>query len=562
MKRFVVFVLLAVLLITSCSLTGNKYVAVVNGHKITTDELYRYIPEANFNALSPEDKQAQIDRVVDDYLARYYLEDAGDLDSGDVYWEIKTWELKELANGAYQNLIVDKILTQKAMNSLYHKMKYELDVSHLLIGYNSASRKLNDRTREEAETLVNTLSDEINADNFTELVMEYSDDGSKENNSGNLGWAKVGRWVEAFENAAYDLEPGEISGPVETPFGFHIIKLNERREIPVPPFEDVKADLIELAYGRWRQTFIDRQYSVFDSLMVANPLEIDSLKLTDFLERYNRLSTNVFYSEQFTSYDIMDIFDDTLCVGTLGDIAIDKAWIIEYLKLISLQVPPRFTDARSFGSLMEQSMMGALLNKAALEMGLNKSREYIFTRNVYLAKKASSLFDKLYVYELITPDKKELTDFYETYKSELYALPARVRVREVLLKDENTADSILAQINAGTDMGDLATKHSIRNIGRNNKGLIPPVKKNQYDEMSLAAFNMKDGEIGGPYKVGEHFSVIQRVEYIPESYREMQDVSYRLLTDYRTKHMEQKRAEQKKMLRNTYSLRINKSFIE
>jgi len=42
----------------------------------------------------------------------------------------------------------------------------------------------------------------------------------------------------------------------------------------------------------------------------------------------------------------------------------------------------------------------------------------------------------------------------------------------------------------------------------------------------------------------------------------MQDVSYRLLTDYRTKHMEQKRAEQKKMLRNTYSLRINKSFIE
>ena len=391
--------------------------------------------------------------------------------------------------------------------------------------------------------------------------MEYSDDGSKENNFGNLGWAKAGRWVEEFENAAYNLKPGDISGPVETPFGFHIIKLNERREIPIPPFEEMKQDLVDLAYDRWRQKFIDRQNEVFDSLMVANPLEIDSTKLNDFLDRYNRLSENVFYSEQFTTFDIMDIFDDTLSVGSLGDINLDKEWIVEYLKTISLYAPPRFTNAETFGSLVNQSKMGALLNKAAVELGLQKGREYRKTRNVFLAKKASSLFDKLYVFELITPDREELMKFYEEYKSELYALDARVRVKEVLLKDEATADSILERIRAGEDIGDMAAKHSIRNIGRNNNGLIPPFKKDQYDEMSLAAFNMKDGEIGGPYKIFEHYSVIQRVEYIPESYRDYQNVSFRVLTDYRSKHMEQKRMEQKRMLRKKYSVRINKSFL-
>ena len=161
MKRIIVVLLSIFVILASCSVMGDKNIAIVNGKSISADELYRYIPKANFNALSPEEKQEQIDRICDDYLARYYLEDQGDLDSGNVYWEIRVWEIKELANGAFQNLIIDKILTQEAMKSLYEKLKFELDVSHLLIGYNNASRKLNDRSREEAEALVNELSKKI-----------------------------------------------------------------------------------------------------------------------------------------------------------------------------------------------------------------------------------------------------------------------------------------------------------------------------------------------------------------------------------------------------------------
>ena len=80
--------------------------------------------------------------------------------------------------------------------------------------------------------------------------------------------------------------------------------------------------------------------------------------------------------------------------------------------------------------------------------------------------------------------------------------------------------------------------------------------------MSIAAFNMLDGEIGGPYKIGEHYSVIQRVEYIPKTYRDLKSVDYRLLTDYRNHYMNDKRQEQKTMLNNTYSVRVNPSFLK
>jgi parvulin-like peptidyl-prolyl isomerase len=211
---------------------------------------------------------------------------------------------------------------------------------------------------------------------------------------------------------------------------------------------------------------------------------------------------------------------------------------------------------------MGQNYMGALLYGAAKDMHLNKSNEYLKTKNVFLAKNAAGLFDKLYVFEQINPSKQDLRDFYEEYKDELYSYEPRVQVLEVLLEDSTFAKEIYARTKNGENIEDLASEYSIRNIGKKNNGLIPPVKKKQYGEMSVAAFNMLDGEIGGPYQIGEHYSVIQRIEYIPKTYRDLKSVNYRLLTDYRNHHMSTKRLEQNVMLRNTYRVRVNPSFIK
>jgi alpha-acetolactate decarboxylase len=92
--------------------------------------------------------------------------------------------------------------------------------------------------------------------------------------------------------------------------------------------------------------------------------------------------------------------------------------------------------------------------------------------------------------------------------------------------------------------------------------MIPPVKRSQYGEMGIAAFNMRDGELAGPFKIGKHYSIIQRKEYIPQSYREMKEVNYRLLTDYRNHHMSEKQEAQKAMLRKKYQVRVNPSFLK
>jgi len=123
---------------------------------------------------------------------------------------------------------------------LAHPEKYAseatLDVSHILIG-------TKDRSPEDALQLAGELKARLSADPslFDSMVAEYSDDPSKKDNGGKFLNVKHGQMVKPFEQAAYALSsPGQISDPVRTEFGYHLIRLDHRHESTIPPFEEVR----------------------------------------------------------------------------------------------------------------------------------------------------------------------------------------------------------------------------------------------------------------------------------------------------------------------------------
>ena len=80
-------------------------------------------------------------------------------------------------------------------------------------------------------------------EDFAELAREFSDDYATRQNGGDTGLFKRGEMAPAFEAAAFVLKPGEISDPVETPFGVHILKLEEHREAYLLPLDEIREDL-------------------------------------------------------------------------------------------------------------------------------------------------------------------------------------------------------------------------------------------------------------------------------------------------------------------------------
>ncbi|HUV93677.1 MAG TPA: peptidylprolyl isomerase, partial [Anaerolineae bacterium] len=80
-------------------------------------------------------------------------------------------------------------------------------------------------TLEEAEAALVRLRD---GEGFEELAAELSQDTASKDQGGDLGWFPREQMVSAFSEAAFALEPGEISGVIESEFGYHIIRVDER----------------------------------------------------------------------------------------------------------------------------------------------------------------------------------------------------------------------------------------------------------------------------------------------------------------------------------------------
>jgi len=124
-----------------------------------------------------------------------------------------------------------------------------LDVSHILVG-------TDDRSVAEARELAAKLEAKLRDDpgRFDELVMEYSNDPAKAVNGGRYPEMQHGRMVAEFERAAFSLEQdGQISEPVETEYGLHIIRLNGRKGGELQEFSAVKEEAIKRAKRRHKR---------------------------------------------------------------------------------------------------------------------------------------------------------------------------------------------------------------------------------------------------------------------------------------------------------------------
>jgi peptidyl-prolyl cis-trans isomerase C len=126
--------------------------------------------------------------------------------------------------------------------------------SHILV---MAGENADEATKKAARTKIEGLLKRVRAgEDFAKLAAEYSDDGSKAQ-GGDLGFFQKGQMVPAFDQVAFSLAPGEVSDVVTTQFGYHIIKLAERRDPTTVPYEQVKPQIVEFLSSEKKRERVD-----------------------------------------------------------------------------------------------------------------------------------------------------------------------------------------------------------------------------------------------------------------------------------------------------------------
>ncbi len=134
-------------------------------------------------------------------------------------------ELKDYKEKVGSTYLIEKKIVEPGIKKLYDQRKYELRVAHLWI-------KVDSLGDEKAKTFTQSLIDSINnGKKFEDMVLKYSADQYSRKTGGDIYYITAGNVVPEFEDAAYATEVGKIYPyPVKTKFGYHIIKVNEKKE--------------------------------------------------------------------------------------------------------------------------------------------------------------------------------------------------------------------------------------------------------------------------------------------------------------------------------------------
>lgn len=162
---------------------------------------------------------------------------------------------------------VDTALTEEQLRSRFMREApgAEVRARHILLTYPQGA---SDEQRDSVRALARDLADRIRGGgDFAALARQHSRDPGSGQQGGDLGWFGRGQMVPPFEEAAFSLAPGEVSDPVETPYGVHVIQVQERR---APDFDSV-ADM-------YRQRVQSRLFVEAESVYVSGlegPAEVE-----------------------------------------------------------------------------------------------------------------------------------------------------------------------------------------------------------------------------------------------------------------------------------------------
>jgi peptidyl-prolyl cis-trans isomerase D len=145
--------------------------------------------------------------------------------------------------------------------------------AHILLSVNGTRSE--EAAIAEAEQLLERLS---NGEAFATLAEEYSDDPGSAAQGGDLGFATRGTFVPEFEEALFALEPGELSGPVVTQFGVHIIRLDEIARTEAPTFARMRDQLAERirtnrAQARFDELKLELETLAYEAPDLGEPAE-------------------------------------------------------------------------------------------------------------------------------------------------------------------------------------------------------------------------------------------------------------------------------------------------
>ena len=301
---------------------SDETVFTVEGKQdVTVGEFERQFLK-NLNLKEKSITEADIDEYLDLYI-KFKLKIQDAMDAGKDTAKNYKRELSMYREQLARNYLYDRNVTDKLIKEAYDRMKYEVNVSHVLIRCerNAAPEKearIMDRMKEIQKALERDPSEK----NFADFASSDSEDPGSKDNGGNLGYLTALQVVYEFENAAFNTEVGGISDIFRTDFGFHILRVNAKR--PNPGERHVRHILIRTGNNSNRTTEEAEKLTkeIFEKIQNGESFQEMSTRYSeDYSSKYNGGMMNWFGVTQFVGdVERQKWAEKAFELGKIGDV--------------------------------------------------------------------------------------------------------------------------------------------------------------------------------------------------------------------------------------------------
>lgn len=516
-----VLAVLALGILAGCGSSDVKTLADVGNYTIKTDEFDDYYRNFRTTYATAQDELNRKKEMLDSLIVKRLLVQAAYEKGIDQLEEISRVVLANkdrfLLDILYLRKIVDKSnVTEAEIKNFHNHLQYKIRASHILV-----------KELDTAQALLQRLTD---GENFDQLAYDYSIDPSAKRNRGDLGYFTWGSMVNEFQEAAFAMEPGEVSQPVKTMFGYHVIKLVDKQ--PNELYED---------YDKMKQ-------AIEGQLRMAKMNQLTYAYLEEVKEKYNiqlEKSTceyimhkrEMLYPPQIlknlpkNDFDLeqLDRSERELILATWNG---GQLSLFEYLTLVkqyAFAARPSFDSYDSLLNFIFIIKSNDILTIEANSMGLENDPEYKRKIKLFKEYNMASVMRDDSLPKPIPPDESELRKYYDDHPEEFTVQP-KIHVYEILLSDELQARKLSKEIKTLNQFKQKATELTERAGKRGTNGDLGVIERDWFPEIFDLARKTPVGKIGGPVVTQGKYSIFYVFDKQEASLQNFLDVKSTILT--------------------------------
>jgi parvulin-like peptidyl-prolyl isomerase len=417
-------------------------------------------------------------------------------DHEDVHRVIDGEKHKFLLEVLFEEKIISRAEPSEAeIKDWYTRQGEEIRASHILVDSEATALKVLQELKDGAI--------------FEELALEYSVDPSVKRNQGDLGWFIWGTMVDNFQEAAYNMKPGEISAPVKSEFGYHIIKVVDRRKVERHPTYDEAKPQIRTMIVERRKRSLMQDYA--DKLHDKYPVTVEEPTCDFVLNKLEFLYPPMMGNQPRWRNNIdpsqLDPDEHALVLGRFDGGQLTLGDYLNRLRRIPEERRPDFDQYDSLAELIFQMSFLDILVLEAEEAGLENNEMYKRNLNRFKELAMADILLNDSIPKDLDISEEDIEQYYDENPSD-FTTPVSYHLYEIQLSDREKAERYAQSIKSEAEFKRIAARETLRPGLKNNSGDLGIVYPGQYPDLYDAAVNLTSGNIAGPIRILEKYSII------------------------------------------------------